>query len=400
LRSALETARAVGAGELDPVAVVEEALAAIEAHRDLNAVLTVCGEEALARARGGVAGRLAGVPLLVKDLIDVAGTRTTFGSRIFADRVAETTAPCVRALEAEGAIVIAKTNLDEFAWGVGGQNVHWGDTQNPLHPGRIAGGSSAGNAAALAVGIGALALGTDTGGSVRLPAAACGVVGLKTPLGAIPTAGVYPLAASYDTVGPMARSAGDCALAWSVLSGEPVPEPRLHGKRIGVLKRHPSLGGDPPGELDPHAERLGEVEVTLPVPEAEIWPVFHAEAVESHRATYPARAEEYGPVIRAKLEVAQRTQPQAVAAGYGALERWRRAAVSEPAVDVVVSPVLGVAELPAIDTHEEEFRIAFSAYTRVFSFLGWPAIALGEVQLAARDMRTLLEAALAWPGAE
>ena len=226
LRSALETARAVGAGELDPVAVVEEALAAIEAHRDLNAVLTVCGEEALARARGGVAGRLAGVPLLVKDLIDVAGTRTTFGSRIYADRVAETTAPCVRALEAEGAIVIAKTNLDEFAWGVGGQNVHWGDTQNPLHPGRIAGGSSAGNAAALAVGIGALALGTDTGGSVRLPAAACGVVGLKTPLGAIPTAGVYPLAASYDTVGPMARSAGDCALAWSVLSGEPVPEPR------------------------------------------------------------------------------------------------------------------------------------------------------------------------------
>ena len=138
----------------------------------------------------------------------------------------------------------------------------------------------------------------------------------------------------------------------------------------------------------------------MPVPEAEIWPVFYAEAVESHRATYPARAEEYGPVIRAKLEVAQRTQPQAVAAGYGALERWRRAAVSEPAVDVIVSPVLGVAELPAIDTHEEEFRIAFSAYTRVFSFLGWPAIALGEVQLAARDMRTLLEAALAWPGAE
>jgi aspartyl-tRNA(Asn)/glutamyl-tRNA(Gln) amidotransferase subunit A len=400
LRSALETARAVGAGELDPVAVVEEALAAIEGHHDLNAVLTVCGEEALARARDGVSGRLAGVPLLVKDLIDVAGTRTTFGSRIYADRVAETTAPCVRALEAEGAIVIAKTNLDEFAWGVGGQNIHWGDTQNPLHPGRIAGGSSAGNAAALAVGIGALALGTDTGGSVRLPAAACGVVGLKPPLGAIPTAGVYPLAASFDTIGPMARSAADCALAWSVFSGEPVPEPGLDGKRIGVLKRPPSLGSDEPGELDPRAERLGDVEVTIPVPEAEIWPVFYAEAVESHRATYPARADEYGPVIRAKLEIAQRTQPQAVAAGYRSLERWRRAAASEPAVDVVVSPVLGVADLPTVDTHEEEFRIPFSAYTRVFSFLGWPAIALGEVQLAARDMRTLLEAALAWPGAE
>lgn len=393
----METARAVGAGELDPVAVVEEALAAIEAHRDLNAVLTVCGETALERARGGVTGRLAGVPLLVKDLIDVAGTRTTFGSRIYADRIAVTTAPCVGALEAEGAIVIAKTNLDEFAWGVGGQNVHWGNTQNPLHPGRIAGGSSAGNASALAAGIGALALGTDTGGSVRLPAAACGVVGLKTPLGAISTAGVYPLAPSFDTVGPMARSAADCALAWSVLSGEPVPEPQLDGKRIGVLKRIPTLGADPPGPPDPRSERLGDVEVTVPVPEAEIWPVFNAEAVESHRATYPARAHDYGPVIRAKLENAQRTQPQALAAGYRALERWRRAAAIEPAVDVVVSPVLGVAELPAIDTHEEEFRIAFSGYTRVFSFLGWPAIAIGDVQLAARDMRTLLEAALAWP---
>lgn len=402
MRSALETARAVGAGELDPVAVVEEALAAIETHRELNAVLTVCGDEALARARAGVSGRLAGVPLLVKDLIDVAGTRTAFGSRIYADRVAETTAPCVRALEAEGAIVIAKTNLDEFAWGVGGQNVHWGDTQNPLHPGRIAGGSSAGNAAALAAGIGALALGTDTGGSVRLPAAACGVVGLKPPLGAIPTGGVYPLAASFDTIGPMARSAADCALAWSVFSGEPVPEPKLDGKRIGVLKRLPSLGGDDAGELDPRADRLGDAEVTIPVPEADIWPVFYAEAAESHRATYPARAGEYGPVIRAKLEIAQGTleQPQLIAAAYGALESWRRAASTEPAVDVVVSPVLGVSELPTIDTHEEEFRIPFSAYTRVFSFLGWPAIALGEVQLAARDMRTLLEAALAWPGKE
>ena len=400
MRSALETARAVGAGVLDPVAVVEETLAAIEAHRDLNAVLTVCAEEALARARAGVSGRLAGVPLLVKDLIDVAGTRTAFGSRIYADRVAETTAACVLALEAEGAIVIAKTNLDEFAWGVGGQNVHWGDTQNPLHPGRIAGGSSAGNAAALAAGIGALALGTDTGGSVRLPAAACGVVGLKPPLGAIPTDGVYPLAPSFDTIGPMARSAADCALAWSVFSGEPVPEPSLDVKRIGVLKRRPPLGGgEEPGELDPRAERLGDSEVTIPVPEASIWPIFYAEAAESHRATYPARAGEYGPVIRSKLETAQRTleQPQAIAAAYSSLESWRRAAATEPAVDVVVSPVLGVAELPTIDTHEEEFRIPFSAYTRVFSFLGWPAMAVGEVQLAARDMRTLLEAALAWP---
>ena len=146
------------------------------------------------------------------------------------------------ALEAEGAIVVATTTCDEFAWGVGGQNAHWGDTGNPHRPGRIAGGSSSGNASALAVGMGALALGTDTGGSVRVPAAACGVVGLKTPIGAISTEGVFPLVPALDTVGPMARTVEDCALAWSILSGEPVPEPSLEGKRLGKLTRLPSLG--------------------------------------------------------------------------------------------------------------------------------------------------------------
>jgi aspartyl-tRNA(Asn)/glutamyl-tRNA(Gln) amidotransferase subunit A len=396
MRSAVETARAVSAGELDPVAVVQDALAAIEEHRDLNAVLTVCGEEALARARGGVAGRLAGVPLLVKDLVDVAGTRTTFGSKIYADRVAQTTAPCVRALEAEGAIVIAKTNCDEFAWGVCGQNVHWGDTQNPLHPGRIASGSSSGNAAALAVGIGALALGTDTGGSVRLPAAACGVVGMKPELGAISTAGVYPLARSFDTIGPMARSVEDCALAWSVLTGRDVPEPGLDGKSVGVLARHPSLGRPEREDLDPRAAALGDTVVELPVPEADIWAVFSGDALDSHRETFPARAAEYGPIIRAKLRGAMEIEPAAVAASREALRAWRDAAAAATLPDVIVSPTLGLAELPSLETHEEEYRVPLSAYTRAFSFLGWPAIAIGDIQLAARDARTLYEAALAW----
>ncbi|HYM59028.1 MAG TPA: amidase [Solirubrobacteraceae bacterium] len=396
MRSAAEIARAVGAGELDPVAVVEEALAAIEEHRDLNAVLTVCGTEARARARGGVSGRLAGVPLLVKDLIDVAGTRTTFGSKIYADRVAETSAPCVRALEAEGAIVIAKTNCDEFAWGVCGQNVHWGDTQNPRHPGRIASGSSSGNAAALAVGIGALALGTDTGGSVRLPAAACGVVGMKPELGAISTEGVFPLARSFDTVGPMARSVEDCALAWSILTGRAVPAPSLDAKTVGVLARHPSLGRPEAEGPDPRAAALGDTEVELPVPAADIWAVFSADAADSHQETFPARAADYGPIIRAKLEHAIAIEPEVVAAARDALRAWREAAAIVPLPDVIVSPTLGLAELPAIETHEEEYRVPLSAYARAFSFLGWPAIAIGETQLAARDARTLYEAALAW----
>jgi aspartyl-tRNA(Asn)/glutamyl-tRNA(Gln) amidotransferase subunit A len=394
---AAETAALVGRGELDPVAVVEEALERIAVHADLNAIMVTLGERALGRARAGVRGRLAGVPLLVKDLIDVAGTRTTFGSKIYADRIAETTAPSVRALEAEGAIVVATTTCDEFAWGVGGQNAHWGDTQNPRLPGRITGGSSSGNAAALAVGIGALALGTDTGGSVRLPAAGCGVVGFKPPYGAVSTEGVFPLAPSLDTVGPMARSVADCALAWSVLTGEPVPEARLEGKRIGKLVRHPDLGErSEPAPPDPRADALPGEPVELPAPAADVWPVFYAEAAGSHRATYPARAADYGPIIRAKLVRAVRVKPEAEAAGRAAMLAWREAVRDEPRVDVIVSPVLGLPRLPDIDTPEHEFRIPFSAYARVWNFLGWPAIAIGETQLAARDPRTLLEAALAW----
>ncbi len=397
MRSAVEIAELVGRGELDPVEVVEEALAAIEAGAALNAIMAVNGERALARARAGVSGRLAGVPLLVKDLIDVEGLPIRLGSKIYADRVPDATAPCVRALEAEGAIVVAITTCDEFAWGVGGQNPHWGDTGNPLHPGRITGGSSSGNGAALAAGMGALALGTDTGGSVRLPAAGCGVVGLKTPYGAISTEGVHPLADSLDTVGPMARTVADCALAWSVLSGEPVPEPSLEGKRLGKLTRHPSTGEVEPAPHDPRTDALPGEPVELPVPEADVWPVFYADARESHRGLYPERAAEYGPVIAPKLARAFETTPESEGRARAAVAAWQRAAAEDPPVDVIVSPVLGMAELPAAGTPEAEFRIPFSAYARVFNFLGWPAIAIGETQLAARDIRSLLEAALAWP---
>ena len=397
--AATDIAALVDAGELDPATVVEEALERIAGDADLNAIMVTNGERALRRAREGVAGRLAGVPLLVKDLIDVAGLRITYGSRIYAEHIAAETAPCVRALEAEGAIVVATTTCDEFAWGVGGQNVHWGDTGNPHRPGRITGGSSSGNAAALAVGMGALALGTDTGGSVRLPAAGCGVVGLKTPYGAIGTGGVFPLAPDLDTVGPMARTVGDCALAWSILGGEAVPEPSLEGKRIGKLTRHPSLGEVEAGPHDPVTDALPGEPVELPVPESDLWPVFYGGAAESHRGLYPERAAEYGPVISAKLVRAIRTSPEAYRHALDAMTAWQRAAAEEPAVDVIVSPVLGLPQLPAIETPEEEFRIPFSAYARPFNFLGWPAIAIGETQLAARDMRTLLEAALAWPPA-
>jgi aspartyl-tRNA(Asn)/glutamyl-tRNA(Gln) amidotransferase subunit A len=403
--TAVEIAARVAAGELSAEEVVADALGRIAAQPELNAVITVCEEEALARARSGVSGALAGVPVLIKDLVDTAGVRTTYASSIYADHVPRRSAPAVTALEAQGAIVVGKGNADEFAWGVCGQNTFYGDTVNPAAPDRVAGGSSSGNAAALAAGMVPLALGTDTGGSVRLPAACCGVVGLKTTRGAIPTEGVFPLAASFDTVGPMARTVADCALAHAVLTGGEVPQPAIAGLRIGVLTAYPDLAPpDEPADRDErallHAERLRAMgadvrELSLPVPEADTWAVFYAETAAAHRDTFPNRRDEYGPLIRAKLDHALRVTDEQERDGRRALEAWRARAAHEPDVDLVLAPTLGYDELPPAGVDELGVRLPFSAYTRAFSYLGWPAIAIGPLQLAGRDAAVVLGAALA-----
>jgi Asp-tRNA(Asn)/Glu-tRNA(Gln) amidotransferase A subunit family amidase len=395
----------IATGAVSPAEAVQDALERIEAHRELRAVITVCAEQALARARAGVRGRLAGVPLLVKDLFDTAGVRTTYASSIYSDHVPDRTADAVAALEAEGAIVVAKANCDEFAWGTCGQNTFFGDPVNPVAPDRIAGGSSSGNAVALAAGMVPLALGTDTGGSVRIPAAACGVVGLKPLLGAAPTRGVYELVPSFDTVGPMARTVADCALAHSVLTGAPVPEPRLRGLRVGVLTALPDLAPpSAPAERDDralaHAERLRELgadvrEASLPSPPGDTWPVFYFEAARAHDATFPSRRAEYGPTIRAKLDDAQRVTAADYRDGLAALQAWRARAAREPEVDLLVSPTLGVTELPPAGVDELGVRLALSAFTRPFSYLGWPAIAIGDLQIAGRDADLVIGAALA-----
>ena len=168
-------------------------------------------------------GPLHGKRLLVKDLFDTAGIRTTYGSKIYAEHVPTRTAPAVQRLVDAGAVIVGKANLHEFAWGVTSQNPWYGTVRNPTHPGRTTGGSSGGNAAALAAGLCDLGIGTDTGGSIRLPASCCDIVGLKPAWGRIPTEGVFPLCPTYDTVGPMATSVADVALMWSVLAGAAVP---------------------------------------------------------------------------------------------------------------------------------------------------------------------------------
>ena len=362
---------------------------------DLNAIITPVDEPP-----STIDGPLSGKRLLVKDLIDTAGIRTTYGSKLYADNVPERDAEVVRRARAAGATVVGKANLPEFAWSVLGQNPWYGTVHNPTHPGKTTGGSSSGNAAALAAGMCDLGIGTDTGCSIRLPAATCEVVGLKPRWGVIPLDGVFPLVPTIDTVGPMARTVEDVALFWSVLAERTVPEPLLAGLTVGLLRQPPGIGDGRETETSDLAEtyvadleRLGArvVETRVPDATAETWPMFLHEAARSHAATFPSRAGEYTDKMRTRLDAAQRVEPDAVDAAYRALEEWRR---FKPEVDLYVSPCYAI-ELPAEDADEIDIRLPLSSFLRWVNLLGWAGLAIGNLQLIAPHDETVLAAGLA-----
>jgi amidase len=246
-----------------------------------------------------------------------------------------------------------------------------------------------------------LGLGTDTGCSIRLPSACCATVGLKPSWGRIVNRGVFPLVPSLDTVGPMARTVTDVALMWSVLTGEPVPEPRMTGLTVGLVREAPVVGQGRTVEPNPAAEtyvadleRLGArvVEARIPDAPADLWPIFYAEALESHRATFPSRADEYGLNCRVKLEAARDVDPGQLETAYRAMAEWRR---YEPDVDLYVTPAFGI-DLPAEDADELALRGGLPAFLRPINFLGWAGLAIGELQLTAPQDETVLAAGLAW----
>ena len=224
----------------------------------LNAFIDVFTDEALREARdadgemgrGLYRGPLHGVPVALKDLIDVAGKRTTAASRVRDRHIAAADATIVSRLRDAGAVLLGKNNLHEFALGTTNEDSAFGPARHPADPSRSPGGSSGGSAAAVAEGMAFAAVGTDTGGSVRIPAAVCGLVGLKPTFGEIPLRGVVPLSASLDHAGPICRSVSDARALFGVLSGHPArPAPGIrdpHDMRFGVLRGYFSALLDPP----------------------------------------------------------------------------------------------------------------------------------------------------------
>ena len=379
---------------------------------DVNAVITVVGEPALVEAaeadasarQGRSLGPLHGMPVMLKDNIETAGIRTTSGSKFFTNRVPAVDAEVVRRLKRAGAIVVGKTNMAEFALGGTTQNRHFGRCRNPWDLGRVPGGSSGGSAAAVASDMCVGALGTDTGGSIRIPAALTGVVGLRPTVGRVSNRGTTPVSPEHDTVGPIARSVVDVARLFSAIAADdaqdsslaeqtledllPTLDDPIDAVRVGLPtsfcfdRLHPDIA-DAVRAAAATLERLGAVLRDVDLPDIE--PAFAAargmiiaDAAACHRERLANRPDDFGPDVREWLHDGAAIRPHE----YEGFVEWRRGwrrTVAElfQSIDLVLSPTVGI-PAPRIAECEAmtEVTLDLTRLTTPWAFAGVPALSV------------------------
>jgi aspartyl-tRNA(Asn)/glutamyl-tRNA(Gln) amidotransferase subunit A len=428
--SAEELAPMLRRREISPVELAEHFLGRFEkANARLNAFITVTREEALKGARASEArfakraprSLLDGIPISLKDNLWTRGIRTTAGSAILRNFFPPQNAPVVERLVRAGAVMLGKTNMHEFAYGVTSENPHYGAVHNPWDVARTPGGSSGGSAAAVAAGLCVASVGTDTGGSVRIPAALCGVVGLKPTFGRVSCFGTIPLAPSLDHVGPITRTSGDAALMLAILAGHDendaatMQQPamrkissvrdleallKLRGARkpkfrlgwpkdyffervadevrrrvdaaINVLVE---LGGEMEDVALPHAGDGDEPSTTIALAEA-----TH---VHQHAGWFPAHALEYGEDVRSRLQAGTEIRAADYLAALDVRERVKKDfAEALERVDAIVAPATPITapligeKMVEIGDKEETSRSALIRTNRPANFTGLPAISI------------------------
>jgi aspartyl-tRNA(Asn)/glutamyl-tRNA(Gln) amidotransferase subunit A len=396
-----ELARRLRRRELDPPALLELFAARIERLGDTSkAFISLDLERARERAAAVGTdfqgrGPLAGIPYACKDLFDVQGIATTAGSRVLADNVATSDAAAIARMQRAGAIFIGKNNLHEFAYGATGENTFFGTPPNPWDSSRLAGGSSSGSAAALAYGLCAAALGTDTGGSVRAPAALCGLVGFKPTYGRIDTGGVIPYSWTLDHVGSFTRSAADAQFLFAALARNfrACETPSLKGLEVGIAESFffegcdseiltavqglmrclESAGAHLRTVAMPSMEYTRSVSLTVQMPEA----------LSYHNRYLQTRGELYSPEFRAGLALGQCLLAEQYIRALRLIETYRRDMqqvfdrvdlLLTPATPVI-APEIGTVNV-SVDGASEPVGNAITRYTSFFNMTGHPAITL------------------------
>ena len=407
--SAARLTAAYRSGELDPVAATEMLLERIEEiDPRINSYRLVAGprarsDAAAARARyqaGAPLGPLDGVPIALKDLIDTEGMETTYGSRVLCGRIPGADAVVAARLRDAGSVLLGKLHLLEFAMGSVTGNAYFGPCRNPWNTAHFSGGSSTGSGAAVAAGLAFGALGTDTSGSIRQPAAWCGVVGLKPTNGSIDLGGIFPLSPTCDTVGPLARSVSDAALLLDAIADEPAGVFRatrtrsLAGIRIGVPEAWVSGSvTDPVGDAYQQALRIlaGLGADLTPVDpgfvEAEVTETYQSivfyEGASAHRRWYPDRAADYAPYLRGNIEIGRSVTDEvyktALERRRALMQRTTRALAGVAAVITPTQPTTA----PAFESDAAEIAgqpvssLAIRGrFTMPWSVVGWPALSL------------------------